>query len=95
MSLLTIFYEDGTSVELDIKAKHLLAAEARFPDFDHTKKFASSFQIAYVAARRDAGETRSWDDWLDSVERVVMAGEVPAATADPSPTSPPSPPDTA
>lgn len=91
MSSMTVHYEDGGSIELEIKTKHLLAAEARFPGFDHTKKVTSSFQVAYCAARA-GGETRPWDDWLDAVARVE-AGEA-QAVAEPSDTSPLSPPAT-
>lgn len=97
MSLLTVHYEDGTVVELDIKTKHLLAAESRFPGFDHRKQITSSFQVAYCAARA-AGETRSWDDWLDAVDRVdpgeALALAVDETKETPSPESLPSPPST-
>jgi len=92
MTVLTVKYDDGTSVEVDVRTRHLLAAEARFgASFDTARKITASMQAAYCAARADADERRPFDEWVDAVEGIEPAGEVQAA-ADSSNESPPLPP---
>lgn len=77
---LKVVYEDGTEVEVQTKPVDGIRFERQFQR-PVTDAFGDSMRMEYLwffawsAAWRDAGETREFDDWVNAVVTVEMAGE--------------------
>lgn len=77
MAGLIIRYEDGSSKTVEIKPKHMIAAERAIgkPVADH------GVEASYLSAWKASGSTAKFDDWLDTVETLEQV----EADADPTP----------
>ena len=63
----TIFkvdYEDGDTVEVRVKPRHILSVERTGGSLDAT--IEASYKLAWLAAQSDL----SFEDWLDTVDDI-------------------------
>lgn len=87
---LTIIYEDGSTEEVKIGPKALLAAEDELGEEARTKPMRATF----IAGWKGSGSDLDFDAWLDTVEDFAESDEAPnvdpttpAPSTDESPTS--------